>query len=447
PRSGKPLYRDSHAVVVGINEYKGWPKLSYAVNDAQAIRDVLVNKFLFKPQNVHLLLNGEATRERILSVLGDSLADTAKVDKDDRVFFFFAGHGVTRKLPNGGAQGYIVPVDADTKNFQAQAISMTSFQDVSEAIPAKHIFYVMDACYSGLALTRGANAAPGPDVRKYLEEITRRATRQVLTAGGSDEQVSDRGPNGHSIFTWTLLQGLEGRADANADGYVTATELASYVAPAVSSLSQQTPAFGSMVGSEGGEFVLELNHEGEFLSDVSGQLDQEAVQLNTELERIRKLIAEKEARNKKLAGEVALASAQLASLEPGHGATRAEAPSPQDQARRENDRGMALYREKKYAEALGAFERAAQLDPQDAQAANNVGFILFKLERVQEALPWLEKTVTLSPSRAPAYVNLGDTYDKLGRKADALRAYRRYLELMPTSPLGERVKKRMTELQ
>ena len=35
---------------------------------------------------------------------------------------------------------------------------MTNFQDVSEAIPAKHVFFVTDACYSGVALTRGAAA-------------------------------------------------------------------------------------------------------------------------------------------------------------------------------------------------------------------------------------------------------------------------------------------------
>src|SRR5687767_10086925 len=156
---------------------------------------------------------------------------------------FRAGHGITRKLPNGRSLGYIVPVDADTSQFQSTAISMTALQDASEAIPAKHVFFVMDACYSGIALTRGG-AAQGGDPRKYLEEITRRAARQVLTAGGADEQVADNGPNGHSIFTWTLLQGLEGRADLNGDGVITASELGAYVGPAVSSLSRQTPAFG-----------------------------------------------------------------------------------------------------------------------------------------------------------------------------------------------------------
>src|SRR6266542_6267507 len=39
----------------------------------------------------------------------------------------------------------------------------------------------MNSCYSGLALTRGAGAFARD--RTYLEEITRRTARQILTAG------------------------------------------------------------------------------------------------------------------------------------------------------------------------------------------------------------------------------------------------------------------------
>ena len=158
PLAGVRLYRDSWAVVVGINAYKNWPRLSYAVNDAQAVRDMLVHTYAFPPDHVTTLLDGEATREKILAALGDNLADAKKVAHDDRVFVFFAGHGVTRKLPSGKSQGYIVPVDAAAQSFQSQAISMTNLQDASDAIPAKHVFFVMDACYSGLALTRGGSA-------------------------------------------------------------------------------------------------------------------------------------------------------------------------------------------------------------------------------------------------------------------------------------------------
>ncbi|MBZ4418386.1 polysaccharide deacetylase family protein [Myxococcus sp. RHSTA-1-4] len=442
------LYRESHAVVIGINAYQKWPKLSYAVNDAQGVRDLLVRKYRFKPENVTVLLDEQATRERILSVLGDSLADPSKVQREDRVFVFFAGHGITRRLPNGKSLGYIVPVDADTSNYQSTAISMTNFQDISEAMAAKHVFFVMDACYSGLALTRGG-APAGADVRKYLQEVTRRSVRQVLTAGGADEQVADQGPNGHSIFTWTLLQGLEGQADLNTDGYVTASELAAYVGPTVSSLSRQTPAFGSMPGSEGGEFVLELNHEGEFLSESSEQLDTEAIRLNAELERVRREIAEKTARNEALARELAEAKNQLSRLQDA-GTVAAAAPvppaTPAEQARRHGDRGMTLYREKRYAEALAEFQAAARLDPTDAQATNNVGFVHFRRGEYAEAVKWLEKTLALDPQRAVAYLNLGDAYDKLGRGPDAAKAYGRYLALLPDGPAAGAVKEKLARL-
>ena len=160
-----PLYRESWAVVIGIDKYQHWPALSYAVNDAQAVRDVLIRRYGFKPDHVITLFDEEATRDRILAAIGDRITDATRVQKDDRVFVFFAGHGTTRRLPSGKALGYLVPVDADLENYQSQAISMSNFQDIADAIPARHLLLVTDACYSGLALTRG-----GP--RQYLREVT-----------------------------------------------------------------------------------------------------------------------------------------------------------------------------------------------------------------------------------------------------------------------------------
>src|SRR5205085_10574026 len=138
----------------------------------------------------------------------------------------------------------------------------------------------------------------------------RRMARQMLTAGGANEEVADNGPNGHSVFTWTLLQGLEGRADLNSDGFITAAELAACVGPSVSALSHQTPAFGNLPGSEGGEFIFELNSESEFLSELSAQLDREAIQLNAELDRIRTEVASKTTRNEQLRAQLTTVKSQ-----------------------------------------------------------------------------------------------------------------------------------------
>ena len=423
------LYRESHAVVIGIDDYAKWPKLRYAVNDARGMKELLIRKYGFKPENVHSLFNQEATRQNILSLLGDKLAESVK--KEDRVFIFFAGHGATRRLSSGRDLGYIVPFEADISSYQGQSISMSNFQDIAEAIPAKHVFFVMDSCYSGLALTRGGGRVSSEN---YLREVARRSARQMLTAGGADQQVADGGPNGHSVFTWTLMQALEGSADLNNDGVITATELASYVGPVVSSLSLQTPAFGSLPGSEGGEFLFELKHSDEFLDASSAQLDEEAIRLNREIERTRAAITQKTERNRQLQAELAGAQQQLAQI---------DAPPT---AALLNDRGLALYKQKNYPEAVEQFLAAIKLDPAHALSANNLGFTYYKMARYEEAVAWFEKTLQLDPLRAIAYVNLGDAYLKLEKTAEAKRAFEKYLELAPSGRSAADVKERLAAL-
>jgi len=58
-----------------------------------------------------------------------------------------------------------VPADADRTNYYSTAISMTALREAADLIPAKHVYFVMDSCYSGLAMSRGAGAfSRGPVV-------------------------------------------------------------------------------------------------------------------------------------------------------------------------------------------------------------------------------------------------------------------------------------------
>jgi peptidoglycan/xylan/chitin deacetylase (PgdA/CDA1 family)/uncharacterized caspase-like protein len=434
-------YRESWAAVIGIDDYQNWPKLRYAANDAQGVRDMLVQKYNFKPDNVFMLLNGDATRKNILSLLGDKLANADMVKHEDRVLVFYAGHGATRKLPSGRDLGYIIPVDADLGDYEGSAISMTNFQDIAEAIPAKHVLFVMDSCYSGLALTRGGATAPG--TINYLQQIAGRDARQMFTAGEADQPVADGGPNGHSIFTWTLLQALDGRADLNGDGVITATELAAYVAPAVAALSHQTPVFGNLEGSAGGDFIFDLKHQTEFLNSDTAQMGEEGIKLNSELEKLRAENQQEAAQNEQLKKELAAAQALLAQAKE-QPANRSATPA--DRALALNDEGMRLYREKKYAEAANKFTEAAGLDSNNALMPNNAGFALYKLGQYEEAVKWFEQTIALDPNRAVAYLNLGDAYAKLGRNAQAKQAYEKFLQLAPTSKSAPEVQKRIEAL-
>ncbi|MGH9559809.1 MAG: polysaccharide deacetylase family protein, partial [Terracidiphilus sp.] len=477
PPAAQP-YRESWAAIVGIDDYANWQKLQYAVHDALGVKDTLIQKYNFKPDHVFTLLDGEATRKYILSLLGDKLGGAA-VQHDDRVFVFFAGHGATRKLASGRDLGYIIPVDADLEDLEGTAISMTNFQDISEAIPAKHVLFVMDSCYSGLALTRGGLPQFS---QNYLNEISRREAREMFTAGGADQQVADNGPNGHSVFTWTLLQGLDGRADLNGDGLITATELAAFVAPAVSALSHQTPAFGNLPGTEGGDFIFNLKPDTEFLNQDSAQLDDQAIKVNAELDKMRSQMREEERANEYLRKQLAAAEAKLkqdtqsasalpavasasgsgntpaggsaavsvAASSPANSTTSAvpiAAKQPSDIAAAANDEGMRLYQEKSYADAAQKFMDASGLQPNMALYANNAGFAFFRMGQYDDAVKWFLKTIALDPKRAVAWLNLGDAYVCLKKNPEARDAYEKYLALAPNGKSAPDVKENWAALQ
>lgn len=425
-------YANSWAIVIGINDYAQWPKLQYAVNDAESVRQTLIERFGFSAERVTLLKNGEATRNRILATFHDQFSHDS-LAKDDRVFVFFAGHGATRTLSSGRDVGYIIPADAGTGNLAADAIAMTEIQNIAESLNAKHVFFVMDACYSGLGLTRGANG-------NFLRENAKRMGRQMLTAGGADQLVADGGPNGHSIFTWTLLQGLNGKGDLNGDGLITATELAAYIAPAVSGVSAQTPAFGSLPGSQGGEFVFELPANTEFISADTSQLNGEAISLNSKLDAAAPTVTQT-APGKTVVEAVKIRDLQ--GIEQTVKTASAVPLSARQLAQRANDRGLQLYREKHYAEAEAQFTEALKLRPDFALAANNLGFVYYKQQKFQEAARWFENAIKADPSRAVAYLNLGDAYRQTGDLQKAQKAWRTYLELAPSGPAADQVRKQL----
>jgi len=241
------FYEKSFAVVIGINSYEQWPVLEFALNDAKAVKHRLHEAGF---EEITTIFDKDATKRRVLTELFHTLPQ--KVNRNDRVLFYFAGHGQTEDLENGGKKGYIIPVDADTSNYAASAISMEQIRSLSSRIPAKHILFVMDSCYSGLGLNRSYGVPP--NLSGYIHKVASARAVQIVTAGGMGEQVQERG--GHGLFTAYFLKALAGEADINIDGVVTGTELGAYLRPKVSDASQQaqTPLFGRLEGE--GEFLF-----------------------------------------------------------------------------------------------------------------------------------------------------------------------------------------------
>jgi hypothetical protein len=244
----KPGYSRKVAAVIGINDYGVWPSLEGATPDAKRIAESLRGMGF----GVTEVYDGEATRERILQLLGEELQE--QTDDESIAMIFFAGHGYTETLPNGEKRGYIIPVDGDSDRVFSTGISMETLRDLSNRLPAKHVYYAMDSCYSGLGFTRGMG--PRPSTENFIDIVTSRRAVQMMTAGQEGEQALEQG--GRGIFTSFLVRALDGEADFNGDGYVTASEIGAFVPSNVSSATKarQNPRHGTLEGS--GEVVFPL---------------------------------------------------------------------------------------------------------------------------------------------------------------------------------------------
>ena len=190
-----------------IDQYINLPvdrQLSYAVRDAKGVEQTLRRNF--KYDRIITLYNKEATRDSILEVLTEQLPK--EMSREDSLFVFWAGHGNQEKGRYGDL-GYLIPYDGSLSKIRMN-ITMAEIRDtISKKIPAKHIFYVMDACYGGLlASTRAVDKQTKRDFH-YLQEMTTEPAIQVLTAGGKNQEVLDGGPKGHSVFTGRMLEILE----------------------------------------------------------------------------------------------------------------------------------------------------------------------------------------------------------------------------------------------
>ena len=181
----------------------------------------------------------------ILSALGTFLARRAA--KDDMIFIFYAGHGApetdyTRREPDGFSK-YLVPYDSDADDLYATAIPMTEIQTIFERIESDRLIFVVDACYSGasggrtFSLLKGARAAR--ITGDFVEKLAQGKGRLILTASEANEVSLELGELKHGLFTYYLLEALQGKGDANQDGRVSIRELYDYVHDKVSRHSKQ----------------------------------------------------------------------------------------------------------------------------------------------------------------------------------------------------------------
>ncbi|MBA4323212.1 MAG: hypothetical protein C0408_10385, partial [Odoribacter sp.] len=225
---------DCYQLCIGINKYENESlNLTYARMDAQAFSQQISSKGvkLFNKIHSYILLDKDATRIKILAAL-DEIGTVMK--KEDVFVFFYAGHG--SMVDNGF---YFITSEITGLYQQDKlrdALYVKDLQEKFKMLPALKQVVFIDACQSGSSVD--VLAMRGGAEEKALAQLSRSSGIHVMASSESQQQSAEIKSLGHGVFTYVLLEALNGKADgAPADSKITVYEIKSFLDDQVPEMS------------------------------------------------------------------------------------------------------------------------------------------------------------------------------------------------------------------
>jgi tetratricopeptide (TPR) repeat protein len=447
PKQTAAIIPRSYALVVGIAGYQdpGISKLFFSERDAQDIFDILISPEggNFHRENVHLLIGAKATLANLRHELEEWLPSQSK--DGDRVLIYFAGHGFVFQ-----GHGYLAPYDfvADPLNAKKTGYPMDELgATIAGKIRAKDKILLTDACHSGAIRPEDSqdinHTLIYPD--KSIFSLTASRDREVSYEG-------ERWGGGHGIFTYYVIRGLEGEADENGDGIVTADELSYYVSSNVREATREAPQ-GQQTPKEGqGSFDPQM-----LLAYVPSRAKpgappapkQGGLIFESNMDGVEVFL------DGKSVGVVDKGKAlTLPGLAPGTHTIQGvrmgyEPDGPRDETvypgrdttvsikiliqRRRNraaadalDKGMGFYQkgyEQDYKNAAAEFQKALGLDPEYSQAALYLARAYHALADEPNAEKYFRKAIAIDPDYLEAHASFGGMLLDTGNTDEAIRQF------------------------
>jgi len=237
----------TYALLIGISKYS---KPELALQFANADANVF-GKLLESPlggsvpgDNVMLLTDEKATTAAVRNGFQDFLKRRA--GKNDTVMILIAGHG-TVEVP-GSKGAYILTYDSDPQDLKSTALGMDELQTLFEEQLTRvgRVLLFVDVCKAGTIgtihnTTVASNVQQLGDIQGDLFGLLASRPREVSLEGPEFG-------GGHGVFSYYVVKGLQGAADANHDGVVDADELIKYVSelvPMATANKQHPREFGT----------------------------------------------------------------------------------------------------------------------------------------------------------------------------------------------------------
>ena len=203
----------THLLAVGIGDYRDplVPTRKFAAQDAELVASYFKAIGGVPASNVRVLQDRKALRPDIEEAILDWLPP--RLTPDSIVIVYFAGQALVS--PTG--ETFLLPYEGSTTS-RARLYPLKDLQAALAKLNAQQVVLIFDG-----ALLRLGKDAKAPQWDAGGGTLVRLIGTTGLQSGLEPDQLK------HGLFTYYLLRGLKGDADANRDGEVTLGELATFV--------------------------------------------------------------------------------------------------------------------------------------------------------------------------------------------------------------------------
>ena len=220
------------ALIIGVESYSNLPPAQYADSDATHFYDYASQSLGVPPHKIKLLTDSKANRTELLKAMRSWMK--TEVNGKSDVYIFFAGHGLASA---DGSKTYLLPADGDRDLLDETSILRDDL--IASAKGAKTITLFLDTCYSGGTRTNEILLADARPIAIVPDKSALPSNVTVLAAASGAQLSSTYEAAQQGLFSYWLMKGLEGDADANKDKKITTGELHEYVARQVGPMAQR----------------------------------------------------------------------------------------------------------------------------------------------------------------------------------------------------------------
>ncbi len=244
----KPDFENCWALTIGIGKYSDNNITNLLVgtedipqNDVDSFCNWLI-KNKCPENNIKKIISEEATRKNIidgLEWLQENLWNNNRT-MPECAFVFYSGHGelehnnfnfhnnLSKEKPKPEIP-YLLPFDAIPEHFRATAINLDYFKELIINLRAKKVTCFIDSCFSGIKVRGKRNTnSTGKKLTDYKYEIPNTFTNRAIITSSFGHQPSYQGKK-NGVFTIHLLEALNGCAESNDEGLVSAESVFDYI--------------------------------------------------------------------------------------------------------------------------------------------------------------------------------------------------------------------------